>query len=191
MFRSMKINVAILFLLFLFCLTTSFQCQKCRTGTLKLNDTKTWLPLKGKTHLSFVDNTGSLTDFTLRVVDTTETALNDCGEPYRYEYIHVTLYLNQGLTDSIHFSLASGGWLCMRAWSNNNPNINMCNVFGQIKEGKIAKKLTNYSAGSRTYPEAIMLLTNPGFADNIDSVIIANQAGIIGFKYATKKHVLL
>ena len=186
----MKINTAILTLLFIYCLTSSFQCKKCGTATLKLDNTKTWLPLKGKTQLKFVDNTGNLTDFQLRVVDTTETALNDCGEPYRYEYINATLYLNPSLTDSIHFSLASSGWLCMSAWSNNNPNVSMCNVFGQTKEARVAKRFSNYPVGARTYQEVILLLSIPGYSDNIDSIIIANHAGVVGFKYATKNYVL-
>lgn len=186
----MKTNTAILTLLFIFCLTSSFQCQKCGTGTLRVGDTKSWFPLKGRTQLSFFDNSGSLTNFALRVVDTTETALNDCGEAYRYEYIKSTLYLNQGLTDSIHFSLSSSGWLCMNAWSNNNPNVSMCNVFGQTKEGRVAKRLSSYTVGNSTYPEAILLLSSPALTNNIDSVVIANHAGIVGFKYANKTDAL-
>lgn len=186
----MKTNTAILTLLFIYCVTSSFQCQKCGTGTLRIGDTKTWLPLKGRTQLSFVDNSGSLTNFPLKVVDTTETALNDCGEPYRYEYINATIYLNPTFTDSIHFSLASSGWLCMSAVSNGNPNLGMCNVFGLTKEGKAAKRFSNYTVGSKTYPEAILLLGNPAVSDNIDSVIIAKHSGIVGFRYATKNYVL-
>lgn len=186
----MKVNTAILTLLFVYCLTTSFQCQQCGTGTLKLDNTKTWFPLKGRTQLSFIDNSGGLTTFPLKVVDTTETALNDCGEPYRYEYINTTLYLNQASTDSIHFSLASSGWLCMRAWSNNTPNVSMCNVFGQTKEGVVAKKLFYHPVGSKTYPEAILLLSSPSLSNNIDSIIIANRVGIVAFKYGSNRYFL-
>ena len=186
----MKTNLMILTSLFAFILTSSFQCQKCGTGTLSLDDTKSWLPLKGKTQLAFFDNLGSLTNFPLKVIDTTETSLNDCGAPFRYEYIKATLYLNQTSTDSIHFSLASSGWLCMQAWSNNNPNVSMCNVFGQTKEAVVAKKLSNYPVGNRTYSEVILLLSSPALTNNIDSIFIANRTGIVGFKYANKTYTL-
>ena len=186
----MKTTIAILTLLFIYCVTSSFQCQKCGTGTLRIGDTKSWLPLKGRTQLSFVDNSGNLINFPLKVVDTTETALNDCGEPYRYEYINTTLYLNPTFTDSIHFSLASSGWLCMRAVSNNSPNVSMCNVFGQTKEGVVAKKFNYYSVGSRTYPEAILLLSSPAFSNNIDSIIIANHVRIVAFRYSNNRYFL-
>jgi hypothetical protein len=186
----MKTNTAILALFLVFCLTSSFQCQNCRTATLRLDKTKSWFPLKGKTELSFLDPAGAVTSFPLKVIDTTETATNDCGDPYKYEYIFTTLYLNQALTDSIHFGLASAGWLCMRAWSNNEPNVDMCNVFGQTKEGKIAQRFYNYKLGSRTYPEAILLLSSPAFTDNIDSIVIANHAGIVGFRYENRNYVL-
>jgi hypothetical protein len=78
----------------------------------------------------------------------------------------------------------------MRAISDNNPNISMCNVFGQSKEGVIAKKLSNYLIGNRTYQEVIVLLHNQGYSDNIDSIFIANHVGIVGFKYTNKTYSL-
>jgi hypothetical protein len=186
----MKIKVTILTLLFIYCATTSFQCNKCRTGDLHLDSTKSWLPLKGRTQLFFLDNLGNPTIFNLHIVDTTEIAFNDCGNPYKFQYINATLYLNQSITDSIYFGLSSGGWLCMRAMSNNSPNIVMCNVFGQTKESVIAKRLSNYSIGNRSYQEVILLLHNQGFSDNIDSVFLANNVGIVGFKYSNNKYSL-
>ena len=153
--------------------------------------TRSWFPLKGRSQLLFADDIGNLTNFKLHVVDTTEIAVNqECGTTYKYDYITTTLYLNPSMSDSIYFSLASGDWLCMRAMTGSNFNINMCNVFGQTKEGVIAKKLSDETIGSRTYSEAIVLLHNQGNLDTIDSVFIANNAGIVGFKYANKKFVL-
>ena len=186
----MKTTTLILILFLIYTVTSSFQCQKCATGIMRIGDTKSWLPLKGRTQLSFSDNSGSLAVFPLRVVDTTEAALNDCGGLYQFEYINTTLYLNQPLTDSIHFSLASSGWLCVTAVSNNIPNVSMCNIFGQTKEGMVAKKLNNYSVGSKTYPEAILLLSSPAFSNNIDSIVIANNAGIVAFRYSNRRFFL-
>lgn len=187
----MKITFTIAILPFIYCLTTSLQCNKCRQGDLHLDATRSWFPLKGRTELVFVDNTGAVTDFKLHVVDTTETAINqECGTSYKYQYITTTLYLNPNMTDSIWFSLGSGAWLCMRAMTGNYPNIAMCNVFGETREGRIAKRLSNQTLGSRTYREVILLLHNEGYSDNIDSVFIANNVGIVGFKYANSQFVL-
>ena len=186
----MTLKILTILLFATFCLTTSFQCKKCRTADIKLDNTRSWFPLKGITSLSFVDEIGTMINFNLRVIDTTEVALNDCGDSYRYEYLNTSLYLNPTKTDSIHFSLASSGWLCMRATSGNNPNIAMCNVFGQTQEAKIAKRLYNFTVGGKSYPELILLIHNEGFVNNIDSVFIANNVGIVGFKYLTKKYTL-
>ena len=181
----------IIFLSLIFCLTTSLQCNKCHTGDLHLNSTKSWFPLKGKTQLTFLDSVGNLTNFRLKVIDTTETAINqECGTSYNYDFITTSLYLNQSMTDSVFFSLASGGWLCMTAYSNNNPNMTICNIFGQTKEGVIAKNLSNYPVGNKTYKEAILILHNRGYSDSIDSVFIANNVGIVGFKYFNKHYTL-
>lgn len=155
-----------------------------------MDNTRSWLPLKGKTQLRFIDNSNTSVNFQLKVVDTTETATNDCGDLYKYEYIKASLYLNQNQTDLIHFSLASGGWLCMSAESNNTQNLSMCNVFGQTKEGAVAVRKSNYKVGGRTYSEAIVLLSSPAYSNNIDSVVIANNVGIVGFKYGNTTYAL-
>jgi hypothetical protein len=186
----MKIKITTASILILYCLTTSFQCNKCKVGDLHLDGTRSWLPLKDKKQLTFLDNSGSLTNFSLQVIDTTETSYSECGDSYKYEYIKTSLFLNTSMTDSIHFILGSGGWLCMTATSNNTPNITMCNVFGQTKEGIIAKKLSNYSIGNKNYQEVILLLHNPGYSNNIDSVFIANNVGYVGFTYLNKRYFL-
>lgn len=174
----------------LFCLTSSFQCNKCRRVDLKLDSTRSWFPLKGKIFLPFFDNTGVLTNFNLLVKDTSEVVFNECGESYNVESLKTSLYLNTTKTDSIHFSLNSNGWLCMNARSGNNPDIGMCNVFGQVKSGVVAKRFYNLTVGARSYKEVILLLQSPGLPGNIDSVFIANNVGIVGFNYSSKKFTL-
>ena len=185
----MKLNLTI-FLLLLYCLTTSLQCHNCSTKPLRLGSTRSWFPLKGKTQLTFVDSSNSPHLFKLKVVDTTETAINDCGDSYEYQYINTSLYLNADKTDSIYFTLGSGDWLCMQVYSSGAPNILMCNVFGQTKEGLIAKSLNNYTIGTHQYKDIVLTMHNEGYSDNIDSVFIANNAGIVGFKYAGKTYSL-
>jgi hypothetical protein len=186
----MRIITLIITLFTLFCLTSSFQCNKCRSGDLRLDNTRSWFPLKGKTSLPFFDNAGVLANFNLLVKDTSEIIFNECGESYNAESIKTTLYLNATKTDSIHFSLNSNGWLCMYARSGNNPDIGMCNVFGQVKAGIVAKRFYNLTVGARSYQEVILLLQSPGLPGNIDSVFIANNVGIVGFNYSTKKFTL-
>ena len=189
---TMKIKLTILFVLFVYCLITSFQCKKYRCIARNLHlEGRSWLPPKGTSQLTFVDNLGSLTTFKLQVVDTTIMAISqECENPFSYDYLTTSLYLNPTMSDSIYFSLTSGGWLCMRAMSGNIPNMNMCNVFGQTKEGVVAKKLSNQSIGNRTYQEVILLFHGPGLSDNIDSIFIANNVGTVGFKYANKVYAL-
>jgi hypothetical protein len=188
---TMKLIILTIIILLTFTLTSSFQCNKCKPADIKLdNTTKSWFPFNGKTTLPFLDRNGAVVNFSLRVIDTTEVAKNYCGDSYRFEYLNISLYLNPAKTDSIHFNLASSGWLCMRATSENNPNIELCNMFGQAQEGKIAKRLYNYPVGGRNYPEVILIRHNQGFLDNIDSVYIANNVGIVGFKYSLEKFTL-
>jgi hypothetical protein len=186
----MRLSILTIIVGLIFCLTSSFQCNKCRTADIKLDDTRSWFPLKGKTSLPFFDNTGILANFNLVVKDTSEIIFNECGESYNAESIKTTLYLNATKTDSIHFSLNSNGWLCMYARSGNNPDIGMCNVFGQVKAGIVAKRFYNLTVGARSYQEVILLLQSPGLPGNIDSVFIANNVGIVGFNYLTKKFTL-
>ena len=79
----------------------------------------------------------------------------------------------------------------MNASSNDSTNISMCNVFGLSKESEVAKKLFNVKIGNKSYEEVILLLSYVTQSDNIDSLYIANNAGIIGFKYDNKKYTLL
>lgn len=187
----MNSKTVIIFLIFTYILNLSFECKTCRNRNLYLDDTKSWFPIKGKTQLTFIDNLGNSTVFKLHVVDTTATAIDqECGAITNYQYINSSLYLNSNKTDSIYFTLGSSAWLCVRAYSNNNPNITMCDVFGQTKEGIIAKRLSNYHLRNKIYPEVILLIHNQGYSDNIDSVFIANKVGIIGLNYFNKKYVL-
>ena len=132
-----------------------------------------------------------MTTFSLKVIDTTETAVNQkCETTYTYDYINTTLYLNLAMTDSIFFTLSSGGWLCMRAYSNDSLNMGICNVFGEAKDGIIAKRLKNYLIGNKTYNDAILIFHNQGYSDTIDSVYIADHAGIVGFTYFGRNYTL-
>ncbi len=187
----MKIKLTILIVIFVFCLAVSFQCNKygCPARDLHLED-RGWLPPKGISQLTFVDNSGSLTNFKLKVVDTTIVTISqECGNSFTYDYVTTSMYLNPTMSDSIYFILGTYGF-CMRAFSGNDPNISICNIFGLSKEGAAAKRFSNQLIGNRTYQEVILLFHGPGLSDNIDSLFIANNVGIVGFKYANKTYAL-
>lgn len=187
----MKSKFIYLSLILIYLLTTSFQCGKCKNGDLHIGSSRSWFPLKGKTKLTFRDNSSNLTDFPLLVIDTTEISTNlDCNSIYKYDYIRTTLFLNSSLSDTISFSLSPGDWLCVHAMTGSNFNIAMCNVFGQTKEGIVAQKMSNKSIGLNTYKEVILLLPSQGYSSDIDSVYIANNYGIVGFNYFNQKYTL-
>ena len=186
----MKTYRAILILLASFCLITSFQCDKCSTRTLRLDDSRSWLNVKGTTQLAFVDNTNSISNFKLKVIDTIETAANNCGDLFQFENLNTTLYLNPTMSDSIHFILGSGSWLCMRAVSDGKYNINICNVLSKSPTSTVVSKISNYTVGSRMYRQVVLVTDNHGTAGKIDSVMIANNAGLIGFNYENKRYFL-
>jgi hypothetical protein len=77
---------------------SAFQCNKCKTGTYRLDATKSWFPLKGRTQLPFVDGSGTVTNFNIRVVDTLVAVQIDCATSYNIEYIETTLYLNSAIS---------------------------------------------------------------------------------------------
>jgi len=186
----MRIKFRVLILFFVYCMISAFQCNKCKTGTYRLDATKSWFPLKGRTQLLFVDTSGTATNFNIRVVDTLEAVQNDCVTPYKIEYIETTLYLDSAKNDYIFFGLGIGGILTVRANSDNNTNISMYDVFGKAKQGINAQELSNFSVGNKIYNKAIIMFHLPGQPATIDSIIIANDAGIVGFKYSGKKYSL-
>lgn len=69
------------------------------------------------------------------------------------------------------------------AASNGEIIIYTGNVLGSDKDRTSIKRLKNYSVGNRVYREAVLMFRNPTASDKIDSVVIANNAGIVGFKY--------
>jgi hypothetical protein len=158
---------------------------------LTLGESRSWFPLKGKSSLTFLDSSGILTIFSIRVIDTTEIAMNPkCGTSYQYDFITTSLYLNLNKTDSISFTLSSSNWLCMTSYSNSNIDMSICNIFGETKEGIFAKNLSDYPIGNIVYHQAILILHEPGNSNSIDSIFIANNHGIVGFKYLGRQYTL-
>jgi hypothetical protein len=185
----MKTSVTILALFIYYLVTSSFQCKKCRANDLLLDEKKNWLPPTGMTQKTFSDENNNLVNFKIHVLDSIEIVTSqECGTSFKIENKFTTLYLNTSMTDSIYFRLSYDGWLRVWALSNGSPNISVGNVFYSLNEGIFAKKLFNYSVGTHNYPELILVVHGPTLPDNIDSVFLVNNIGIVGFKYLSKKY---
>jgi hypothetical protein len=186
----MSIKVTIIALLFIYLFTTSFQCSKCHMKDMYIDESRSWLPQRGTSQLPFVDDAGNVINFIARGVDTTVVNTTDCGDTYNYEYIKNVLYLNTARTDSIYFSLFNRANLEGTASSNNIYCFSMFDIFGKAREGVQAKTLFLFTSGNKTYKDGILVFRNAYFAGELDSVILANKAGIVAFKYYGKHYSL-
>jgi hypothetical protein len=178
----MKTRKGLLILLSIHLLTASWQCDKCieRPDAL-LTSARSWLPLKGKTELIFADETGMQKPFALFVTDTIEIH-SSCPSSFQYEYIGGQLFLNNNKSDYISFNLQPPHLLIVNAISNTLTQISVRDVLTKAGTIAEARKFSNYTIGSRTYPEVILLKATAASA-TIDSIFIANNTGIAGFKY--------
>ena len=186
-------KIQLISLLFIFCLTASFQCQeKCEPSDIRLDNSKSWLPLKGKTQLPFMDESNNLTNFNVSVWDSLETSVNpDCGAIRIYESINVILYLNPLNTEElIALRLNPPNTFSVDAYSLALPFFSVKNVFNSANQGIVAKRLNNYIVGTKNYAEVILLLQNPKTLCPIDSILLANNVGIVGFNNHAKKYTL-
>jgi hypothetical protein len=179
-------------LLFFFCLTTSFQCEeKCKPSDVRLDHSRSWFPLKGKTQLRFVDESNNVTNFRISVLDTLETTVLYCDAVRTYESINATLFLTPGNNDQvIVFRLNPPNTLTVDAYTIGLPFFSVKNVFNSANQGVHAKRFFNYTVGNRNYAEVILLLQNPKTSCPIDSIILANNVGIVGFNNYAKKYTL-
>lgn len=179
-------------LLFIFILTASFQCQeKCVPGEFRLDHSKSWLPLKGTTQLAFTDETNNPANFDLLVRDSVETENLYCGALRIYESINVILYLDTlNKNELIVFRLNPPNTLSADAYSATLPSFIVRNVFNSASQGIIAKRFNNYTVGTKTYAEVILLLQNPKTSCPTDSILLANHTGIVGFNHYAKKYRL-
>lgn len=176
-------------LLFILISISIYSCGKCHSGGHLHLQSRSWLPVKGKSKLTFVDSANRFTTFAFKGVDTTGTGHNNCGGTFLIDYITATLYLDSLAQDSIYFALSTGSWLCLTARSNNYLNMGYCNIFDKSAD-TLVKRLSNVRIGNKTYADVLLIVHNPGLDDTIDSVFLANNTGIAGFKYNGKHYML-
>lgn len=184
----MNVRPTLLILLFLTCVTTSFQCNKCTMNDIYVNGTKSWVPLRGTTPIAFIDDLGAVTNFSIHGLDTTVVNTTECGDTYKYQYLTNTLYLNAAKTDSIYFNLFNIANLEGRAISNNTFAFSMWDVLGKAKQGTQAKNLTRFTVNNKTFNDVILIFRSELSSAPIDSVMIANNMGIVSFHYFGRRY---
>jgi hypothetical protein len=180
-------------LLIAFSLTTGMQCEKneCESGEFRLDVSRSWLPLKGKTFMTFSDAAGNLTNFNLQVYDSVHTSIDpDCGATTIVESIYCVLYLTTSNNPIIQASLNPPNSLLVSALNGTDPVLRVKDVFAKANAGIVAKRLTNHVIGNKTYQEVILIFQNPKTSNPIDSIFLANNNGIAGFSYLGKKYSL-
>jgi len=169
---------------------SSFQCNKCvDIPDALIDNSRQWLPLKGKTQLTFVNSNGLAKMFKLIVVDTIETETSCTNKTYKYESIRGRLVLDNLDKDFIAFAIHPPNNLCIQCMTDRSNEVNGCNILTKPVFNGTATNLTNFKLRSSIYQEVILLkssLANP----IMDSVVVAKNFGIVGFKYNGESYML-
>ena len=169
---------------------SSFQCNKCvDIPDALIDNSRQWLPLKGKTQLTFVNSNGLAKMFKLIVVDTIETETSCTNKSYKYESIRGRLVLDSLDKDFIAFAIHPPNNLCIQCMTDRSNEVTGCNILTKPVFNGTAINLTNFRLRSSIYQEVILLkssLANP----IMDSVVVAKNFGIVGFKYNGESYML-
>ncbi len=174
-------------------ITATTCSSECPRGNLRLDSgSRNWLPLKGKTQLTFIDQLSRATNYTIKVVDTVQayTKQIDCSGDYSYEYVNVDLYLNSPKTDSIHCAMLSGSSLSLRADCDKKPSMVYGNLLNPASATSSKKRFPKLLIGNRTYSDVILATSMYSNSSTVDSVYLAYNYGVVGFTYHDKKYFL-
>ena len=162
---------------------SSFQCNKCvDIPDTFIDNTRQWLPLKGKTQLTFLKSSGLSKTFMLSVVDTIETQTSCSGSPFKYESIRGRLSLDTLGKDFISFAINPPNNLCIRCITDRSNEVNGCDILSKPIFNGTATTLSNFTLRTNVYPEVILLKSSL-LTPIMDSVVVAKNFGIVGFKY--------
>lgn len=184
--KSKLILVAIIFLIF----NSSFQCNKCVDipDTL-IDNTRQWLPLKGKTQLTFLNSNGVAKIFKLIVFDTIQVQTSCTGKAFKYESISGRLSLDGLDKDFIAFAIHPPNNLCIQCYTDRSNEVRGCEIFSKPIFNGTATTLTNFRLRANIYPE-VVLLKSSVISPIMDSIIVARNFGIVGFKYSGENYSL-
>jgi hypothetical protein len=169
---------------------SSFQCNKCvDIPDALIDNSRQWLPFKGKTQLTFINSNGLAKMFKLIVVDTVEIETSCTNKSYKYESIRGRLVLDTLDKDFIAFAIHPPNNLCIQCMTDRSNEVNGCNILTKPVFNGTTINLTNFRLRSSIYQEVILLkssLANP----IMDSVVVAKNFGIVGFKYNGESYML-
>jgi hypothetical protein len=184
-----KYLVPILLMLFLF--NSSWQCMECVDWpSTQIDDSRNWLPLKGKTAIVYVTSNGTPHSIPVRVIDTTER-YEQCvskGSYYSRERIDIEIFLDSipsggKAYDRLSLSLGNvSNLIVVGPSAYPDPSDRWYYVFSNAGNHQNIIPLNNYRLNNTTYPQVI-LLKSANLNPLLDSIILARNYGIAGFKY--------
>jgi hypothetical protein len=122
----------ILVTLIIVIINSSFQCNKCVDISDSLIDnTRQWLPLKGKTQLTFLNSNGASKTFRLLLVDTIQVKTSCTGNTFKDESIGGKLSLDSLDKDFIYFAIHPPNNLCIRCITDRSNEVSGCNILSK------------------------------------------------------------
>lgn len=180
--RNLLIISALIFVVF-----TSLQLEKCFIGDYLIGKARQWLPPKVGINLIFLAPDGSQFQVASLVKDTIQTFTNeDCDGTYRGESADQILFLNTVRSDSFHISLGMNGSVCALAVTSGTLYLSTCR--SSIDEAtSLAMILArNFQLEGKIYSDVRIFPANSSTDLSTDSVIVAKNDGLAGFKYQGK-----
>lgn len=181
-----KYYIPILIVIFL--LNSSLSCETCyEYPNTKLGDTRNWLPIKGRTSLQFVTDNGSIRSFPIIETDTIlkEPYCKKSGY-YNYEFLKFELILDTMLSSSrlvkISVLLKYENEMTIDTYEDTLGGALWYKVLTNLGRYRGVTQINNFQLNNRIYSTGILFNT---FKNElvIDSIYLAKNFGIAGFKY--------
>ena len=171
-------------------LSSAMTCCKPVDGILELDDgNRPWLPVQGRTSITFRDEGGTPHNFALREVDTLETFTDKCGNAYEMEYVKASLQLDVNRRDSLVLMLSGPRYSSLTVRGASVIYLYTGDLLHYTRPGLLDPP-TNLLLGGNTYPEWILVRAERQHRSIIDSVYVAKGAGLVGFTYLGRKYTL-
>jgi hypothetical protein len=179
----MRIVLTSLILFFFIVCTSMTQCNRCTTGRLVIeNDSKRWLPYRGKDTVVFVTQTGIEKKCKARFADTTKDYLNACQETFSADSVGASLEINAVDSLNITTQIAAPSWICLRATDRNTYYLGGCNLlYGS--ESEMRKSYSVLRLNNFQYSNVILVNAYPGTNPAFDSIYYAKDYGVVSFRY--------
>ena len=167
-------------------LCEKFECYE-RTNT-KLGENRNWLPMQGRTSLQFVTDNGSIRSFPISVTDTILKESNCYASTFfEHELLKVEITLDSIPSSSkpenisVKLDYENDMAVTTTQYTMNEQNYwfyslkNVVNYQGTTP-------LSNFQLKNRIYPTGI--LHSSRYKNHVfDSIYLAKNFGIVGFKY--------